>query len=465
MKKLLKSFAALMTFASVTLLASGCGGSRVIDDFVMPEGGFDINTPVTIKFYHTMGQSLQDVLNMYLDDFYELYPNITVDHQSIGAYDDVRDQMTTAISSGNIECDMAYCYPDHVATYNKAKSVVTLDTLIDSDYELTRKDGTKEVFGYTDEQKADFVEAYYEEGKGFGDDKMYCLPFSKSSEVMYYNKTFFEENNLKVPSTWEEVEEVARQIKKIDPDSIPFAYDSESNLFITMCEQLNSPYTSATGEHFLFDNETNREFVSMFKEWYDDGLMTTKSLFGQYTSGLFTATSSQKCYICVGSSAGASYQLPAKVGDKYPFEVGIARVPQADAENHPAVIQQGPDVCIFRNKDPQKVMACWLLTKFLTTNVGFQAQFSMNSGYTPVIKSVYDYEPYKEFLSIANGYEGIAALSTQVTVEQESWYYYSPAFDGSTKARDEVGLLLSSVMSGTKTIDKAFADALQECRY
>ena len=181
--------------------------------------------------------------------------------------------------------NIAYCYPDHVALYNLAGAVATLDDLIDSQIEVARADGSTEILGLTDEQKADFIAGYYEEGRQFGDGLMYTLPFSKSTEVLYYNKTFFDEHGLTVPTTWDEMEALCAQIKEIDPNSIPLGYDSESNWFITMCEQYGSGYTSATGDHFIFDNETNRAFVKEFREWYQNGYLTTQMLYGAYTSG------------------------------------------------------------------------------------------------------------------------------------------------------------------------------------
>ena len=115
---------------------------------------------------------------------------------------------------------------------------------------------------------------------------MYTMPLSKSTEVLYYNATFFAKHNLTPPTTWNEMEELCKKIKEIDPKSIPLGYDSEANWFITMCEQYGSPYTSASGDHFLFDNETNREFVKKFREWYQKGYLTTQKIYGAYTSGL-----------------------------------------------------------------------------------------------------------------------------------------------------------------------------------
>ena len=308
---------------------------------------------MTITFYNTMGSNLTPVLDAYIAEFNKLYPNIHVEYTSVGSYDDVRDQVSTEITVGT-QPNIAYCYPDHVALYNLAKAVQTLDGYIDSTAEVTRADGTTEILGLTAEQKADFIEGYYNEGLQFGDGKMYTMPLSKSTEVLYYNKTFFDENGLTVPTTWDEMEELCAKIKEIDPNSIPLGYDSEGNWFITMTEQLGTPYTSATEPHFLFNTPENRAFIKEFREWYQEGYLTTQKLYGAYTSGLFTSTSEIKSYMCIGSSAGATYQRPAKGEDgNYPFEVGIATIPQANPDNR-KVISQGPSVCIFKKANVQE---------------------------------------------------------------------------------------------------------------
>ena len=335
---------------------------------------------------------------------------------------------------------------------------------------MTGADGSTDILGLTDAQIDDFIQGYYEEGQQFGDGKMYTLPLSKSTEVLYYNKTFFDANGLTPPTTWDEMEALCKKIKEIDPNCIPLGYDSESNWFITMCEQYGSDYTSATGEHFLFDNETNRDFVARFHDWYQKGYVTTQELSGAYTSELFKAQEGTKSYMSIGSSAGATHQRPDKVNDAYPFEVAITTIPQVNPEE-PKVISQGPSICIFKKDNPQEVVASWLFVKYLTTTVEFQAEFSMASGYVPVIKSVGDNEIYKsEFLDKANGGDYISALSAKVCLAQEAAYYTSPAFNGSSTARDQVGLLMQKCLSTPATdvdamIEKAFDDAVAECKY
>ena len=474
----MKKFLAIIMLLALTMtMLFSCGtkpdpnGDKKVGNFEVPEVGYD-GSEVTITFYHTMGANLVGVLNNYIAEFNKLYPKIHIEHTQIGNYDDVRDQISTELTT-NAQPNIAYCYPDHVALYNLAGSVITHYNLINSTIEVTRADGSKETLGLTEAQIADFIEGYYNEGKQFGDGLMYTMPLSKSTEVLYYNATFFKEHNLTPPTTWEEMGELCKKIKEIDPKSIPLGYDSEANWFITMCEQYGSPYTSATGDHFLFNNETNRNFVKMFREWYQKGYLTTQKIYGAYTSGLFTSTNEVKSYMSIGSSAGATHQRPTANADgSYPFDVGIATIPQV-SETNKKVISQGPSLCVFKkaNQNPQEVVASWLFVKYLTTTVEFQAEFSMTSGYVPVIKSVSDNTEYKKFIDGANGGTNIAALSAKVCLEQEEAYYTSPAFDGSSKARDQVGALLAKCLSANDggdvdaMIKKAFEDAIEECEY
>ena len=471
----MKKLVAILLLVTILLgigLMSGCQGANSVlsSNFAIPEGGYD-GSEVTITFYHTMGATdgKQGVLDHYIAEFNKLYPNIHIVHEQVGGYDDVRDQIKTELTVGN-QPNIAYCYPDHVALYNVAKAVVTLDDLIASQITVTRDDGTTEILGLTDEQKADFIEGYYNEGKEFGDNLMYTLPFSKSTEVLYYNKTFFDEHDLKVPTTWDELEDVCEKIKAIDPTSIPLGYDSESNWFITMCEQLGTDYTSATGEHFLFDNAENKAFVKRFREWYQKEYVTTQKLYGAYTSGLFTATTGQRSYMSIGSSAGATHQRP-KADDKgnYAFEVGIATIPQANPEA-PKVISQGPSLCIFKDANPQEVVASWLFVKYLTTNVDFQAAFADVSGYVPVLKSVAQHPTYAAKMEKADGFDNITYLSAKVCLQQANAYYTSPAFNGSSDARDQVGSLIQTAFVTEDDgdidamIDRIFKEAIDKCK-
>ena len=154
MKKIVSLLLVAMMLIGMMGALAGCnnGGNKVAPDFVMPEGGFDTTKEVTITFYHQMGAQLQEILNTAIADFNKIYPNIKVEHKTYGDYNGVRDQIKTEISVGD-QPNIAYCYPDHVALYNVAGAVQTLDVLINDP-----------TYGFTAEQIADFIPAYYNEG-------------------------------------------------------------------------------------------------------------------------------------------------------------------------------------------------------------------------------------------------------------------------------------------------------------
>jgi hypothetical protein len=109
----------------------------------------------------------------------------------------------------------------------------------------------------------------------------------------------------------------------------------------------------------------------------------------------------------------------------------------------------------------------------------------MKSGYAPVIKSAQDNELYSEWLETAQGKvtdgvdeEGnpikipanITALSVKLALSQSDAYYVSPAFNGSSEARKQVGLIMINVFASERTdvdqlIDEEFKKAMQECEY
>ena len=459
-------------------LAACGGGNGSVGNIVAYNG-----SEVTVTFYHTMGADLKGILDEYIPVFNELYPNITIVHDMMGDYPALRDQIATELTANNSP-SLAYCYPDHVALYNKSRKVLPLDDYIASEDKVTLADGTETQMGFTQAQIDDFIDAYYDEGKAYGDGKMYTLPMVKSTEVLYYNKTYFTENNLTVPKTWDEMEQVCATIKsKEGANVIPLGYDSEANWFITMTEQLGTPYTSSGDDKFLFNTAENRAFVERFRSWYKNGYVTTEELSGDYTSSLFTQTDDTKlrCYMCIGSSAGARYQCPEmetqydENGDEiidentgapvmdYPFEVGVAMIPQSTTEQandmtKAKVIQQGPSLCLFKKADSQEMAAAWLFAKFLTTNVSFQAKFSMKNGYTSVIESVRQDEDYADTLAAADGNENLQATCVLQTLAQMDAYYVSPAFNGSSAARNEVGRLLQACFSEDPSGNQSVAD-------
>lgn len=458
-KKLLFSLASALLMASNTLAMVACGEQNTVSGLTtsdVPVVAYD-GSEVTISFYHSMGASLKDILADGISEFNKIYPNIKVQHTSFNDYVGVRDQISTEIAAQRAP-SLAYCYPDHVALYNKSSTVLPLDGWIESTATVQTASGTEQL-GLTQAQIDDYVPLYWNEGKIYDEaGTMYTLPMLKSTELLYYNKTYFDQNELTVPTTWDEMEATCARILEIENSKgnkcIPLGYDSSSNWFITLTEQYGTDYTTDTkGNYFTFNTKANRDMVAKYRGWYEKKYVTTEAIFGSYTSDLFTQTDNTKTrtYMCISSSAGAVYQCPDPLSDgkSYPFEVGVAMIPQAKSVEDlaaegkkPTMISQGPSICLFKKTNSQEVAAAWLFAKFLTSNVKFQAKCSQQNGYTPAIQSIVEHDNYKKFLDRADGNLYLQASSVKLTMAMKDYYFVSPAFPGSSAARDEMETLM-----------------------
>jgi hypothetical protein len=98
----------------------------------------------------------------------------------------------------------------------------------------------------------------------------------------------------------------------------------------------------------------------------------------------------------------------------------------------------------------------------------------MTSGYAPVIQSVNQNPVYAQFLADSQNpdipqasTEFLQAVSVKQAVSQLTAYYVSPAFNGSSAARDEVGLMMQRCFTTAASdvdamISKQFEDTVKK---
>lgn len=447
------SGAALLAVSAVAL--ASCGGKS--------------SNGQTIIFHNTCGQNLQAVIQTAIDTFEEKYPGWTVESTQVGGYEDVYNGCIANLTA-NTQPDIAYCYADHVATYITTNKVLDMNQFINSTESVEGN-----TVGYSATEVADFVSGYYNEGKasnyanysqyGFTADSMLTMPFSKSTELMYVNIDALKGANVvnadgsaDIPETWDELWEACAKIKAKYPASTPFCYDSESNWVINMAKQNGWNYTSAESPYYSFKNDENiAKWLDSLTAKYSEQLIATQTTYGSYTSGLFTAGMEEGgCAFCIGSSGGASYQATDK------FEWKVAAVPgtkKNDGTIDKSVISQGPSLVMFDTGDTERETMAWMFMKELLDPT-FQSTFSQTSGYNPVRLSTYQKDEYKTFLAKTSS---IVSQAANVASTLQDNFFTSPAFDGSTDARVQIGTALVYVIKGEKTGAKALADAYKNC--
>lgn len=409
----------------------------------------------TVTFWHTLGSSNRAWLEALIAEFNSIYPNITINHSQQGGYDDLKGKIDRIMTAGGGELPtMAYCYPDHVADYIDAGFSVPLDGFIDDP-----------VLGFTEEEgshedangnkligKDDYVASYWQEGCSYIAEGTYSVPWTKSTEVLFYNQDMFNRYGWTVPTTWEDMWELCRTIKESQAATIkgwkaPLGYDSDSNLFITMCMQRGIPYADNSLENpILFNNDQAKSMVRELKGYYDDKLFITKGVIenNSYTSTFFEQ---QQVAMMISSSGGTSY------ANTNNFQVAAAPAPY-DGDGTQTYVSQGPSITFFTNSSWQERYAAWLFYKFCTRaeNAAFMATSS--TGYDPCRVSSYSTEYYLNWLEEQEG--TIYSAASAVTRDISDKTFFTPVFKGSATVRDQVGGIISNVFMETQTIDQAF---------
>lgn len=469
MKKILGTI--FILFLTIVLVA--CVGNETGDGGLGSDVNLELDTSknVTITFWHRMGGRNETLLGDFITEFKVMYPHITVDaiKKVDGSYNELNTAVSTAIPARQ-EPHMVESYGDHVAGYMRSGRALSLNNFLAN----RKSDGKGGVIGLTETEVSDFVPGYWEEGKMYDDiGSVYSVAFSKSTEAMFYNKTFFDANNLTVPKTWDEVETISQTIKnmpafKDNAAVIPFGYDSTDNLFITASIQKGIPYTSTEGGgSILFNNQQAKDMVLYFKDLYERGLFTTRTQLGNtYTSTKFVR---QELFMAVGSTGGTTYNIP-EGSEASTFEVGVAPVPQFDLEK-PRQAQQGPNINLFRKSNPQEELASWLFLKYLTSPE-VSARFAVQSGYSPVRQSSYQTKVYTDFIATKPEkptnkaqaeQKAIIAVLEMGSLISDS-FFTTPVFSKSAKVRQEVGAIFGYVFAG-QNINTIFQNAYEESSF
>ena len=422
--------------ASALLLAAGTAGLSACND-----------GKIHVKFWHTMGKANQELLNRMIAQFNEIYPNVSIDHSAQGDYTALYEKLNSAIPAGTMPT-MAFCYPDHVADYMSSNAIINVDDYLkDENLKYTAEDGLE----------TDYEETYWEEGQNYQTAGTYSVPFAKSTEVLFYNQNFFDENNLTVPTTWDEMWELCEHIKKdIMPldkykdIEFPLGYDSDSNLFITLCEQKGIPYTTnenvkTAADHIQFNNDQAKAMAEDLVQKMNDGLFLTKGCLpnNAYTSTYFTEG---KIVMSIGSTGGTSYQVSTN------FTVSVAPAPASDANSK--YVSQGPSICFFKKGSDEVKQAAWNFYKFITRSNN-TAAYSALTGYEPVRKSAYEVPAYITYL---NG-TSLQAKTSKATSQIAGRYFNSAVFNGSAAAREQVGNIFANMYVRHQSANEAFATA------
>lgn len=466
-------FAAVLGLS--VLCCTGCHGKHEERSFVLPDS-FDENTPVEITFWakNDTNKNQTAVYKQAIADFEKLYPNITVKMKLYTDYGKIYNDVITNIATDTTP-NVAITYPDHIASYLQgANTVVAMDELMaDPEYGLGGS-----ALKFDGPSQEEIVPAFLEEGVING--SQYALPFMRSTEAVYINKTLVEKLGYEIPDvlTWDWIWEVAEAATAKNPDGtyvvngqkvlIPLIYKATDNMLITMLKQQNGDYSTEDGTIEIFNDTTSADLKEIASH-AGTGAFSTFKISG-YPANFLNAS---QTLFAVDSTAGATWMgAEAPLSDISEsafteFETVVRPVPQEDTENI-EMISQGPSITIFNKSNPQEVLASWLFAQYLLSNE-VQVGYAETEGYLPVTTKAQNSDEYQEYLSLA-GTDNDTHYQTKIDaarllMDHLDDTFVTPVFNGSASLRNAAGELIESVVKSARrkeTIDDAYLQNLYD---
>lgn len=472
MKKL-RLFVVFSLYLFLMFSLVGCHGSKGLEAFEMPDN-LDMTRNYTITFWakNDTNKTQTQVYEQAIADFESIYPNITVNLRLYTNYGDIYNDVITNIST-NTTPNVCITYPDHIATYLTGTNIVVpLDELfIDEKYGFNGREVLYDSVAY-DEIIPQFLEECY------FDDHYYAMPFMRSTEACYVNKTFVEALGYDLPPilTWDFVWEVSEAALSMGDDGnyfvngqnvlIPFIYKSTDNMMIQMLKQKNGEFSDEDGNILIF-NDTTKELLQTIAEHGKSRAFSTFKI-SSYPANFLNAG---QCIFAVDSTAGATWMgtnapLCDISKDKLvEFETEVMTVPQYDTNNL-QMISQGPSICVFNKANSQEVLASWLFAQYLLTNK-VQIAYSETEGYIPVTSKAQNSNEYLDYMSRSGEdntvHYDVKIKASQLLLEHTDDTFVTSVFNGSASLRDAAGQLIENTVKSVRRgeiVDEVYMEKL-----
>ena len=409
--KLKKIGASILAMAMATSMLAGCGETQSTETAepaatettveataeatteAAPAAEEAKNIEATeIEFWHAMNGNLETVLTEITDEFNSTNEyGITVKLVNQGSYGDLSTKLQANAAADTLP-DLAQAYNNWLTPY--VDKIVKLDDFVANDFD----------------NWDDIVSAYRDEVSEFG--FIHAVPYNKSTYVLFYNKTMFDELGISVPETWADVEAAAKTV--YDAKGISFiGFDDLAGMVEASLHQNGADYVDATGA--LFNDEKGLETVTYLSNLYNNEYARLVGEDGYFSNVI----SNQQIACYVGSSAGVSY-IKAEG-----WELGVAPLP-GNVQN--AANMAGTNIVMFA-QDSNKQLAAWEYLKYITSTEAM-TKWAVGTGYLPIRESSYETDEYKAYMA-----ENVCAAACY---EQSKDFFFSPTFDSSNDIRNTV---------------------------
>lgn len=342
---------------------------------------------------------------------------------------DAHDRITTAMAGGELP-DVAEIGSTWAAEFGAAGALTDLTESIEND-------------GLGD----DLVPALQEAGTVDG--VTYGMPWYAGTRSLMYRADVFARHDLKAPTTWEELREVALQLKDLEPDMIPFPVIGGS-------EYVLDPFVWGAGGEIAEQNGEGEWEATINSpaavegiEFYtslatEDGLSVRAAETWLETDQLASFQNGEAAMVINGNWTVATL---LEDDPAWADRLGVVPIPGQDSGYSPSFVG-GSLLGEFSSDEPE---LSWELIKMMTTG-DFAAKWAEDSGYFPGQQSELEKIQQQDDPLVTPFATQMAEAGASVPVSEKY---------GAIQGEEIIPQMVQSILSGGKSVQEAADDAAE----
>lgn len=369
-----------------------------------------INKKTTVNFWYSLTGTSQSALQKLTKDFEKKNPNITIKLQSQGGnYSDLQSKLVSGLQSPKDLPTITQAYPGWL--YNAAKNNMLVN--------LTPYVNNKSV-GWGSYKNSGIKKALWD-GANIGGTQ-YGVPFNKSVEVLFYNKTLLDKYGVKVPSNMSQLASASAEIYRKSHHKVRgMGFDALNNYYMM---QMKETYAKDFNKNLNFAAKDSVKTIN----YYANGVKAGYFMQAGTQKYMSTPFNNGQVAMFIGSTANEAY---LKQGLKKGYVYGVAARPSQ------MNVQQGTDIYMFKKASAMQKAAAFKYLKFLTSKSS-QLYWAKQTGYMPVNTAALNDSAYQQAKN-----SKIPAILSKTSKK----LYFLPVTKNSITAYDQVNANMQTILA------------------
>ncbi|MDP5018067.1 ABC transporter substrate-binding protein [Anabaena sp. UHCC 0187] len=376
----------------------------------------------------------RDVLQKLVDKFNKSHPNIHVESLYVGQQDQQMPKILAAVV-GNAPPDLLWFNP------TIGGQLVELGVLLPLDDKLAKSKVKDEI------DPALWTSMKYK-------NQTWSVPFATNNVGVYYRPSLFKDAGItKLPQTWEELRQVAKQLTrdtnhdgKINQHGIILpAGKGEFTVFTWL------PFMWSGGGKLVSDNsqsaadvvlENNQGAIAALELW--------QNLIKDGSAVLSGIERGYEIESLVKGRVAMQVTGPWSLGEFKQSGVDFAVFP-IPMNQKPATVIGGENLFLFKTT-PEREQAAFKFVEY-TLSADFQTELALGTGYLPINLKSRQSPAYQEFLQ--------KQPQIQVFLDQAKYGRSRPIFPNYTRISDSLGRAIEAVLLSKSSPEQALKAAQQ----